>query len=264
MKQATLFTALTCIYCTSALYSMQSDTLMIKASERGKIDLSLQKSGRDRIYCGPDIFWSRETPHIRGIHIKDNSLYYGLKAGYDFLKPQSFYAGIHALYAMGRMHIKAEADKTKIYQDHVKGVFANGEIRFGYNFFKSFPFFITPFVGIGGYHVRPFSSIRYVHDWLYGAVGVKAEYEFTPNFNAGLNLKGTRAFYFEQRFKKSSYSESIHKSSNVLGYEISVPLTLRIGNQGYWDLRFEPYFLKLNSHSHSNIVGSEMTFSVRY
>ncbi|MGH2612484.1 MAG: autotransporter outer membrane beta-barrel domain-containing protein [Rhabdochlamydiaceae bacterium] len=263
MKQV-MTTTLAGLIVTCSLSGLQADVPVVKITDEGKQVFLLQTSKRDRFYWGPDIFWTNESPQIKGIHMKDNSIYYGLKLGYDFLRPNAIYAGVHALYAIGRMHIKAEADKTKIYQDRVNGSFANAELRGGYNFHGGRSLFFTPFLGLGGYHVRPTQSIHYVQNWLYGAMGMKADYEITSDFNIGLNIKGTRALYLEQRIKKNKYSATYHNNSNALGYEISLPLTLRMGHAGAWDLRLEPYYLKLNSHSDSSVVGGQLSFSARY
>lgn len=224
----------------------------------------LRTSKRDRLYWGPDFFWTNEASHIQGIKIRDRAMYYGLKAGYDFLRPHSLYAGFNALYALGRMHIKAHHNKVNIYKDHTRGAFANGELRLGYNFNGEEPVYLTPFVGLGFYHTRPTRSIHYIQNWLYGAVGMKLEFEVNPTFNMGLNLKGMRALYLEQRIKKHKHVASSHRSSNALGYEVSLPLTVRMGQANDWDLRIEPYYLKLNSYNNANVVGGQLTFSMRY
>lgn len=239
------------------------DTVVIKDTNEGTKVFMLQTSKRDRLYWGPDVFWMNESPSIRGIHVKDNSVYYGLKVGYDFLRPNAIYAGADLLYALGRMHIRTSADKAHVYKDKSTGTFANGEIRVGYNFHGENKFFFTPFVGLGAYHTRPLSQ-HYVQNWLYVAVGAKTDYEVNENFNIGLNLKGTQALYLEQRVKKHGYSASRHSTSNALGYEIGLPLTMRVGEKRDWDIRLEPYYLKLNCHSDSNIAGGRLTASVRY
>jgi hypothetical protein len=264
MKQVIVTTTLAGLIGTCSLNGLQADVPVVKITDEGKQFFVLETSKRDRFYWGPDVFWTNESPQIKGIHMKDNSVYYGVKLGYDFLKPHAIYAGVHALYALGRMHIKAESEKTQIYNDRVNGSFANAELRAGYNFQAGQPFFFTPFFGLGGYHVRPTSSIHYVQNWLYAAMGMKLDYEMNSNFNMGLDVKATRALYLEQRVKKNKHSATYHNNSNALGYEVSLPLTLRIGGAGDWDLRLEPYYLKLNSNSDASVIGGQLTFSARY
>lgn len=263
MKQI-ITTTLAGLIGTCSLSGLQADVPVVKVTDQGTEVFMLQTSKRDRFYWGPDVFWTNESPQIKGIHVKDNSVYYGVKIGYDFLKPDAIYAGAHALYAMGRMHIRAKSDQTKIYKDSVNGSFANAELRMGYNFHGANHLFFTPFLGLGGYHTRPTQSIHYVQNWLYAAMGMRADYEVNKDFNIGVNVKGTRALYLEQRVKKDHHSATYHNNSNALGYEVSLPLTLRMGHGGGWDLRLEPYYLKLNSHSDSNVVGGQLTFSARY
>jgi hypothetical protein len=224
----------------------------------------VQPLKRDRFFLGPDIFWAKESPQIKEISMKSDSVYYGLKGGYDFLRPGAIYAGAHASYAIGRMHIKAESEKMEFYDDRTNGTFANGELRVGYNIPGSQPFFLTPFVGVGGYHVRPMQSIDYTQNWVYGAVGFLADLEVSSNCNVGLNVKGTRALYLEQRVKKSTYSGSYRNNANALGFEVSLPVTLKLGASQSWDLQLEPYYLMLNSHSRASVVGGQMNLSLKY
>ncbi len=264
MKQLSLKTIFVALIGSCSLSGQNSDTVVVKTTEEGTKGLILQTSKRDRFYFGPEIFWTNTAPAIKEIHVKDHSIYYGLTAGYEFLRPNALYLGIEGLYALGRMHIKAQHQKTKIYQDHVPGTFANAELRLGYNFHLPESFYLTPFIGFGGYHVRPIRSIHYVQNWLYVAMGMKTEYEVNPDFSVGVNLTGTHAVYLEQRIKKHKYSSFYHNNTNVFGYEISFPLTLKIGDTKNWALRLEPYYLKLNSHSDANAVGGKLTFNVCY
>jgi hypothetical protein len=265
MNQVILKTALAGLIITCANRGLYADTQVLEVSpNEGKQFFILQTSKRDRFYWGPDVFWTNESPRIKGIQVKDNSAYYGLKIGYDFLKPQALYGGFHAMYALGRMHIRAKSHETHIYRSKVNGAFSNVELRGGYNFHGNSPVFFTPFAGLGGYHTRPLRSIHYVQNWLYAALGMKLDYEASSHMNIGMNVKGTRALYLEQRIKKNKYSASYHNNSNALGYEISLPLTLRMGPARDWDLRLEPYYLKLNSHSDASVIGGQFTFSARY
>lgn len=272
MKQTIVTLAILGLAGTCFLSADHPDTVIIKepkdkaviksTNESAKIFM-LRTSKRDRLYWGPEVFWTNESPQIKGIHIKDNSVYYGLRVGYDFLRPNAIYAGADILYALGRMHIRTTTDKTHVYRDKSTGAFANAETRFGYNFRGNKNFYFTPFLGLGGYHTRP-KSMHYVQNWLYAAMGMRSDYEINRSLNVGLNLKGTRAIYLEQRMKKHNHSVSRHNTSNALGYEVSLPLTVRMGEGRGWDIRLEPYYLKLNSDSDANVLGGQMTFSARF
>lgn len=263
MKQTIVTLAILGLVGTCSLSADHPDTVVIKDTNEGTKLLMIQTSKRDRMYWGPEVFWTNESPQIKGIHIKDNSVYYGLRVGYDFLRPNAMYAGADLLYALGRMHIRMTPNKTNVYRDKATGTFANAEVRAGYNFHGQEKFYFTPFLGVGGYHTRP-QSMHYVQNWLYAAMGMKTDYEINRSLNIGLNLKGTRAIYLEQRMKKHHYSAARHDTSNALGYEVSLPLTVRMGQGRGWDMRLEPYYLKLNSQSDANVLGGQMTFSARF
>jgi hypothetical protein len=264
MKQALFVTAFAGLIGTCALNAHQPDLLATDTASGVSIYIQKDKPNRDRFYIGPDMFWTNQSPQLKGIHIKDESVYYGLKAGFDFLTPGSPYVGGHAQYAVGRVHIKAEDHKATFYDDKTTGSFSNAELRLGYNLSGADTIFITPFVGAGGYYVRPFKSINYTQDWVYAAVGMKAELQLASFFSVGLNVKGTRALYLEHRVKKNKHSASQSNASQALGYEVSVPITLKTGHAKYWDLRLEPYYTKLNTHNDSNVFGGQLNLSAKF
>lgn len=168
------------------------------------------------------------------------------------------------MYSLGRMHIRAHKGKTFAYKDKVGGVFANAEARLGYNFKTEGSVYLTPFVGLGLYHTRPMKAVHYTQNWSYAAVGIKADYDVGSRLNIGVNVKGTRALHLEQRFKKHKHTVSHHKTSDVLGYALSLPITAHLGSAQSWDMRAEPYYLKLNSHSDANVVGGQLALSAKY
>ncbi|MGR3973980.1 MAG: autotransporter outer membrane beta-barrel domain-containing protein [Candidatus Rhabdochlamydia sp.] len=264
MKQTMMILTMSGILGTCALNAYTGHTVLIKDTADGKNIFMLQTSKRDRLYWGPDVFWSDESPNIKGIRIEGDSIFYGLRAGYDFLRPNSMYAGVDALYAVGRTHLTAETGQTELYKDKITGTIGRGELRLGYNFVGEDKLYFSPFVGVGGYHSRSVKSIHFVQNWLYLTMGMKVDYEITPKINAGLNVKGMSALYLEQSIEKNAVSAERHDNSNALGYEVSLPLTMRFGKSCNWDFRLEPYYIKLNSQSNANVAGAQFTFSNRF
>jgi hypothetical protein len=52
-----------------------------------------------RLHIGPDVFWVNESPTLKHAHVKDESVYYGLHAGYDNFTPNACYTGFDGVYA---------------------------------------------------------------------------------------------------------------------------------------------------------------------
>lgn len=198
------------------------------------------ESKNHRFYVGPDIFVQHSS--------YANTVFGGLRVGYDGLKPQAFYFGMDGLIAAGeRSHRHWKAEHTPL--------FANIEQRYGYTFQS--PIFakstITPFAGMGWYYMGNKSEASV--NWFYGAAGLKMNQRFSENFDIGFNLKAMYAF--AERLKTNWYHSSF-ELKNHWGYEVGLPLTLHVGESKKWDLQFQPYLIKLDVNRGSHIIGARM------
>jgi|GEM_PF-5026665 hypothetical protein len=216
------------------------------------------------LYFGPDLFWVNQSPHIKGIHFKGHSMYYGLRLGYENFEPKAMYRGIDATYAFGRTRTDVTHEGEKLYKHTVSTSFANVEGRLGYNFYSTPHLYFSPFLGLGGYHTRPYHHLRYTEDWLYAALGFKMNYVFGPIFTAGLNFKGMKILYIDQHIHKGDFSGSHRNSSNAVGYGLELPLKWRFARASKWDFQFEPYYLKLNTQDNTNIAGARLLFCLNF
>ncbi|MGH2612173.1 MAG: hypothetical protein ACRDFB_03880, partial [Rhabdochlamydiaceae bacterium] len=193
-----------------------------------------------------------------------NTVFGGLRIGYDYLKPQAFYFGTDGLVAMGRSFVKNNSTYWSGYYPHRVNqrfkstpLFANLEQRYGYTFQSpiSSKSTLTPFAGIGWYYTRPqFDSSYSSANWFYGAAGLRVNQEFCENFDVGVNLKAMYAFA-----GRMTWSQQVKQSvRNVWGYEVALPLTWHVGASKKWDLQFQPYLLKLDVNSISHILGARL------
>ncbi len=200
MKNYTYALAAALLSCSFA-YSDEAPTL-----------LTQNGSEHHRFYVGPDIF------------VRDsNTVFEGLRLGYDDLKPEAFYFGMDGLVAVGEH-----------FNNHWKSkhpsLFANIEQRYGYTFQSpiSGNSTLTPFAGIGWYHTST--------NWYYGAAGLRMTQKFCENFDVGFNLKAMYAF--------ANNVGNHWRVKNNWGYEVGLPLTWYVGALKKWDLQFQPYLLK--------------------
>jgi hypothetical protein len=163
------------------------------------------------------------------------------------------------------MNLDAKNNHGAKYSRMENAGFANAEGRLGYNFFTQEAFYFSPYVGIGGYHVRPY-KVNYSQNWLYAAVGVKANYAVGSVFTVGVNVKGMSAFYVDQKFHKDSIVGSRHNARDNLGYEIALPLSWKMGDVDAqnWSVEVQPYYARLNTKTDADIAGLRMTFGYLY
>lgn len=221
-----------------------------------------------RVYIGPDVFvdYAQAKHGIQGdrVDITSNTVFGGLRFGYDYLKLQGFYFGTDGLVAMGRRFFKNDSIYWSGYYSYRANqrlkstpLFANLEQRYGYTFQSpiSSKSTLTPFAGIGWYYTRPqFDSSYSWANWFYGAAGLRLTQEFCENFDIGFNLKAMYAFA-----GKVTWSHHVKQNvRNVWGYELALPFTWHVGASKKWDLRFQPYLLKLDVNSISHIWGARL------
>ena len=238
-------------------------------SEEQPASMQQIESQYHRLYIGPDIFVeharAKYTSRENKIDITSNTVFEGLRLGYDYLKPQAFYFGTDGLVAMGRTCVSNHSTYWSGYHPYgtnhrfkYSPLFANIEQRYGYTFQSpiSVKSTLTPFAGIGWYYTRlQFDSSHPSANWFYGAAGLRATQEFCENFDVGFNLKAMYAFAGRRTGSRGQVKENVR---NVWGYEVALPLTWHVGASKKWDLQFQPYLLKLDVNSISHIWGARL------
>jgi len=227
-------------------------------SEQGPEPTNSVTSNNHQVYVGADVL----VEHVK-IYEYDkidtyNSTLGGLRLGYDYCNPSASYFGIDGLVAMGRgtAKYKYRWDGSLFSKRQSTPLFANLESRYGYTYQTPFSkkTILIPFVGLGGYYIRPqFKSGSMYFNWLYGAGGLRIAQQLCNNFDAGFNLK---AMYILAG--KTQIMDYVRKFRNIWGYEIAMPLTLRIGESKKWDIQFQPYLLKLAINTTGQIIGARL------
>lgn len=211
-----------------------------------------------RVYVGPDVF------SLKSSMLHKREFMYGFDLGYDYLRPNTVYAGIDGVFATGKSHdfklfflgMPVSAGSTRTYYAHSEG-------RLGYNFQPITKLLFTPFVGIGNYYLHETSAYHATQNLVYYAAGIRSNFSVSPSFDFGLNLKGTRTFYNNAK----AHVLGLHLSRNLgntWGYEVDLPLTWHCGASKQIDVQLEPYFLKLDTKHNQNIVGGRASVGYRF
>jgi hypothetical protein len=186
-----------------------------------------------------------KTPFIE---YDNRILFWPTHLGYERIKPNAVYTGIET-YAIPV--IKSGNNK---YQYTLLDV----EFRLGYNLFFREKDHFTPVVGTGYTQ-----NIWKRHDHnpnrpgiLYGLIGFLYWHEFNSRFNLGLNGKFLLG---------STVNDKHNWGSPVMGTDISIPITFRLGSLRNWDLCIEPFTLYLHgSHGKQCYVGFRNSVGYRF
>lgn len=233
--------------------------LFVFADEVAQPQHNSESSGPHHVYMGPDIFRSHYSHNYSFPHydsrIESNTVFYGLRAGYEYVKPRSIYGSLEGAYAWG--HTVTKVDGVRWWSQ--SRLFANAEGRIGYSFQPIQRFLLTPYVGIGGYHFGSNQWPKFDENWMYGVGGIRSVYAFGSHFDLGLNLKGMRAFFGNIHLLGKK-----HGFDRFWGYEVDLPLSWHFGKSSRWDFQLQPYYTKLNTRMNEYIVGGRLLAGYRF
>jgi len=164
---------------------------------------------------------------------------------YERIKTDAFYAGVEG-WAVNTFDLFSNSHFV-----------AEGEVRFGYNFFWNGRDHFTPIVGGGffkDFEKRHEHGHRYMRPGIcYATLGFLYDHEFTSVFNLGLNVKGICGGAVSKRHS--------NWGNPVLGVDVSLPITFRFGHKRHWDARLEPFDIYLHSHHY---IGGRSTVGYRF
>ncbi len=224
----------------------------------------LSKNHPHHVYLGPEGFLFDLNTHIQSVKVSGTKGFLGIRAGYEYLKPKAFYAGIDLLSAISNKSFHATSQGNHFQHSGNTG-FGNVEIRLGYTFANQ-DVMLTPFLGIGAYAFG--NNSHYFHfneSMVYYTAGMRSLLELSHSFNLGLNWKIFRTTDTEQKFKYLFAGQTIKPTdhNNMWGGEIGVPLIWHLGCAKRWDIQLEPYFLKLTFSEPQNIYGTRLLFGYR-
>jgi hypothetical protein len=263
---------------TSALLSLSS---IVGAEACSKIEITnCDNENTHRVYAGPEFFWS----HFKGGLDKNalgvdltytrNVYYGGLRFGYEYLRPQGFYAATDAIAALGstKQHIQdekaelvADKDITAHARETLKGhkghLWTNIEQRLGYTFSSSKApnCNLTVFAGPGFHYEHTKGSKA---SWWYAAAGLKFLQQFSDHFFIGCDFKTMYAF--EARDQNGLILPTTTGEKDFWGYEVSVPFEWKLGMSQTFDVQLRPYLLKLNLNSPETILGTTLAFGYNF
>jgi hypothetical protein len=261
---------------TSALLSISSFAVADSATV---IEIeTTETTNANRVYVGPEFMWSHYNDKVDKVpcdfSLKQNVYYGGLRFGYEYLKPQAYYANTDVLLALGSDHASIIQEKNEIKEDrnlgaHIKEAFkghrghswVNIEQRLGYTFASSLiPSCTVSLYGAPGYHFEHVKGDT-AH-WWYAAAGLKTLQQFTNHFHLGCDLKVMYAFNaHEHGFLTLPTTLG---REEFWGYEVGVPLEWTIGACNTFDVQLKPYLLKLNVNSQETILGARLELGYNY
>ena len=212
-----------------------------------------------RIYFGPEFLWFQSDVHVKDAHVDDQSLFWGMRLGYDYLKAQSFYAGAELL-AVNSQHSFVFSENGNNHHPSRRQGFGNLQMRLGYTVEKR-DALLTPFLGLGVYSLSKYSHEGFKESMGYLAAGLRSCYKRSSLCAVGLNGEVFRSL--GNLDKTVTVGHTQYKThSGSWGAKIEAPVTIRI-SQG-WDMQISPSYLRLCFSESQNIYGAGLLFGYKF
>jgi hypothetical protein len=239
----------------SVLFSEQMSSSMSFAYQQR------DKDNPNHIYFGPEFFCYDLNVHVNHVDVSDTKCFWGLRLGYEYLKPNAFYGGLEVFSAGNCDGFRAYMQGNRLPKQSGPTGFGNIELRLGYTAGVD-RWLLSPFVGLGGYSVGQTHDMGFQQRMAYVAGGIRSQAEVNNNLNIGINLKVFRTYSTTRKFTIGC--ATCREDHNMWGGEIGVPFIWRMGSAKRWDAQLEPYFLKFQFSERQNLYGLRLLFGYHF
>lgn len=210
------------------------------------------------IYFGPEFLSFRVNTHVRDIDVDGHRFFWGVRFGYEYLKPQAFYAGAEILATNANRDFSI-SNETLGYNGKGGAGFGNIQARFGYTF-SGKRCLTTPFLGLGVYSLSKHGHNGFKESMGYLSGGLRTQFECTSACLIALNAEVFRTLGVQK--SATLGHEKVTDHTNGWGCSIGAPLTFRLSPG--WDMQLNPYFLRLLFSETQNIYGTTLLFGYRF
>ena len=215
----------------------------------------------NQIYFGPELLEISVDTTINDVHVKGKKHFSGLRLGYEYFKPWTFYAGADLLSTISSHQFLAFEEDQPIYFSDQDAGFLNLDFRLGYTAAPKNLFF-TPFLGVGLYGLGAPHYRGFHEGWVYLSTGLLSKFPINSVFSLGINLKCFKALYGNEQFQNRDKKTAVR--SSPWGGEVGFPFIWNFNPRGTWTFDIEPYWTKLNFSEKQNVFGSKFLIGVHF
>jgi hypothetical protein len=231
---------------------------------------------------GPSLFMFRGQADALNASTDDQGIYCGARGEFVYAKKEGFYASLLGVYAPGA------STTTHNFENLIPGMKATtlkiathlwqGEAKLGKHYISNFGASIVPYLAGGVYNVYSSISVGFpaqpANDatapptsfnstsnmrWWYGAVGLIGSYPVHPNADIALNAKLMRHLSITNKLTQVDGTTASSSLPSGWGYEISLPIKVRMGESKNWNTQIEPFFLKIDTSQAVNVFGARLS-----
>ncbi|MBS0626165.1 MAG: hypothetical protein JSS32_08965 [Verrucomicrobia bacterium] len=229
------------------------------------LDAAPEEKNYHCIYVKPDFFvgnsydyhWPAESGLLN--EKGDAPFYAGVNVAYEYNKPNSIYLDAQWAESTSTFDHHITFTNDSHVSTSIDASISNLEGCAGINFHQA-KLTAIPFIGVGRY-----VESRYYEDWtgrpsekvqqIYGALGNKLIYRFSPLFDLGLNAKIMRPAYLKA---ESKWFKEVRMANTLdyFFYEVSLPASWHLPDQ--WEIQAEPFLFTLSNSSADRFLGARL------
>lgn len=212
----------------------------------------------NRVYFGPEFLSFQIDTHVRDVHVDGNTWFWGLRFGYEYLKPKALYAAAEILATNAHRDFRMSDDFWK-YNGKGCASFGSLQTRFGYNF-SSNHYLMTPYLGLGTYYLSKHGHYGFLESIGCLSAGLRTQFACSSRCVIALNTEFFRTLGVKQSATIKDQKATRH--TNGFGCNVATPLTIRLSTG--WDMQLNPYYLRLLFAENQNIYGINLLFGYRF
>lgn len=206
-----------------------------------------------------NVKWENDNIYVDGIlKAKSNGFFFGPYINYEYHRPKTIYVNFDLCITGSESVFSASIHDQEIKSNEDATAFFKTEIDLGYTFLVNNKR-CSPVVGFASYFLNDSTYTQAQLSALLGGVFVLP---WSPSFTSGINIKLIYSWGIIQTFQNEEITAiNMHPE---WGTELSLPLYWHIADSGGWDIKVEPYFLKLSFSDTQNIYGTRVSLGINF
>ena len=225
------------------------------------------------VNLGPTLFTFNGVEKDCDTSTEQKGLYCGARAEIDYLVPNNMYMGILGVYAPGAQSAYHISTSPVLKTETTSGVKVSTylwqvEAKLGRHFGLAQTASIVPYIGIGTYHVDSSMTVKSASkasetssqmkmDWRYLTLGFSSSYTMNPMLDIGIGFKVLRHFHAVQQDVANCITIETALGSKW-GYEVNMPIKIETSQNSQWNVSVEPFYLKMDINSATNVMGARI------
>jgi len=188
------------------------------------------------------------------VHLKNDNTFYGVHLGYECHTADAIYA-----------HVSLSSLKGQF-----REYLAHFDFHMGYTIGYMPGVTVTPFLGLGSeVRHKETNGFLYKEDFTQDmayvvATGLKVDYTVLPNVQVGAKIMAKPLCQARTSSKIYNDTTVVHEKENFWAFDLSLPVTLGLGETNAWHVKIEPSYHRNLMESDTHAFGCHTALGYRF